>query len=220
MDIYKNIRNLVLLSAALTLTIIVIFIIVLGCSGENNAVSKGISMFGDYFGGFATIVAACIAAQLFNDWRIQHNKQILATEAKETFNLFHKQRDYLNNQICMCKNIISGKEIKKISWAAVANQYEEEFLPLYNKDKDAMAAFCFLSEGQIVHTLTNDYFKTIEDLAGFLSKKRNVPNSDFIFLNNALSNELLELIQNIYNRNSDVLNELKTYIFVPVKSEK
>ena len=38
-----------------------------------------------FFGGIATLVAAYIATQLFNDWREQHNKTILANEAKAVF---------------------------------------------------------------------------------------------------------------------------------------
>lgn len=36
-----------------------------------------------FFGGITTLIAAYIASRLFNDWKEQHNKQVLAFEAKQ-----------------------------------------------------------------------------------------------------------------------------------------
>lgn len=53
--------------------------------GERSVLEDALSMTASFFGGIATLVAAYIATQLFNDWREQHNKTILANEAKAVF---------------------------------------------------------------------------------------------------------------------------------------
>ena len=42
------------------------------------AAKDALSTTAGFFGGVATLWAACIAAYLFNDWQSQHNKQIEA----------------------------------------------------------------------------------------------------------------------------------------------
>ena len=48
-----------------------------------NNLKDALSMTASFFGGIATLVAAYVAAKLFNDWKEQHNKQVLAFEAKQ-----------------------------------------------------------------------------------------------------------------------------------------
>ena len=44
--------------------------------GDTTAVKDSLSTIAGFFGGFATLGAAIIAAYLFNDWRDQHNKTV------------------------------------------------------------------------------------------------------------------------------------------------
>ena len=59
--------------------------------GDKAAISGALSTTGSFFGGFATLGAAIIAAHLFNDWRVQHNKEMeiqFISKVMESFNLF------------------------------------------------------------------------------------------------------------------------------------
>ena len=78
----------------------------------SNADSKTLILLKDslstasgFFGGITTLIAAYIASRLFNDWKEQHNKQVLATEAKETFKLIHKERDLIHQLKFTCEDI-------------------------------------------------------------------------------------------------------------------
>lgn len=54
----------------------ILFWVLLLCLDSPNAAREAINVLGGYFGGVATLWAAFIAAYLFNDWRISHNKNI------------------------------------------------------------------------------------------------------------------------------------------------
>ncbi|WP_180175852.1 hypothetical protein [Acinetobacter sp. YH12025] len=69
MDIKKNICKILWVTTALSISAIVICGIVLGCSGQEEPIYKAISLYGNYFGGISTIVAAMIAACLYTDWK-------------------------------------------------------------------------------------------------------------------------------------------------------
>lgn len=214
MDTKKLIENTFGAVLALTITTFVVVFIAYGCSGVGDRLKETLTITIGFFGGFATLAAAYIAANLFNDWREQHNKQVLADEAKDTFHLFHKQRDVLHSLKYICQNIMEEKEVTHHSWNGIAKKYEEKFLPLYNSDKDKMSSFCYLSKGQLVYDLTMDYWMEINNFSNYLSDKRNMPFSDTTFLNKDSSLELFNILKNVEDKNSKILNELKTYIFV------
>lgn len=185
--------------------------------GERSVLKDALSMTASFFGGIATLVAAYIATQLFNDWRIQHNKQVLANEAKGIFQLFHNQRDCIHKLKYRCEDIFKEKKKVIISWSAIAKEYDRDFVALYNTDKDKMSSFCFLSEGQLVYDLTMDYYKEIAHLSSYLTEKRDKQFSETTFLDEELAQHLFNLLKNLEDKNTKILNELKTYIFV--KSE-
>lgn len=71
---------------ATTLATIFLFVIIFYLyGGGSDALKDALSMTASFFGGITTLVAAYVATQLFNDWREQHNKMILANEAKAAF---------------------------------------------------------------------------------------------------------------------------------------
>lgn len=72
-ELIKNTFGAVL---ALTIIIFVIVFIAYGCSGINDHLKETLTITIGFFGGFATLGAAYIAANLFNDWGVQHNKSI------------------------------------------------------------------------------------------------------------------------------------------------
>lgn len=83
MSISKLASTVILATSLATLFLFVFLFYLYG--GEDGALKDALSTTASYFGGIATLVAAYIATQLFNDWREQHNKTILANEAKAVF---------------------------------------------------------------------------------------------------------------------------------------
>lgn len=55
------------------------------CGDTAHPLAEAFSTTATYFSGLAALGAAYIATRLFNDWKEQHNKTILALEAKEVF---------------------------------------------------------------------------------------------------------------------------------------
>lgn len=65
-----------------------IFWILYSYWGDASAVKDSLSTAGSFFGGFATLGAAIVAAYLFNGWIDQHNKQVKNQFSLSTFNQF------------------------------------------------------------------------------------------------------------------------------------
>lgn len=187
----------------------------------SNADSKTLILLKDslstasgFFGGITTLIAAYIASRLFNDWKEQHNKQVLATEAKETFKLIHKERDLIHQLKFICEDISLNKSTKKISSYSLASDFENNLLNLFNKNKDIMTSFCFLSQGQDIFGLMLNYRAEIDKFAKMLSDERSKPFSQTTFLTSESVVNILELIKDIEHKNCELLIGLKTYIFV------
>lgn len=167
-----------------------------------------------FFGGITTLIAAYIASRLFNDWKEQHNKQVLATEAKETFKLIHKERDLIHQLKFTCEDISLNKSTKKISSYSLASDFENNLLNLFNNNKDIMTSFCFLSQGRDIFGLMLNYRAEIDKFAKMLSDERSKPFSQTTFLTSESVVNILELIKDIEHKNCELLIGLKTYIFV------
>ena len=187
----------------------------------SNADSKTLILLKDslstasgFFGGITTLIAAYIASRLFNDWKEQHNKQVLATEAKETFKLIHKERDLIHQLKFTCEDISLNKSTKKISSYSLASDFENNLLNLFNNNKDIMTSFCFLSQGQDIFGLMLNYRAEIDKFAKMLSDERSKPFSQTTFLTSESVVNILELIKDIEHKNCELLIGLKTYIFV------
>ncbi|WP_336034684.1 hypothetical protein [Acinetobacter bereziniae] len=167
-----------------------------------------------FFGGFATLTAAYIASRLFNDWKEQHNLQIIALEAKNAFHLFHKQAD----QIYECKFIIedikNNESAAKLSERSIAIDFQNSILQAYNIDKVTMGSFCYLTKGQTIYDLTMEYYNGIKETEKKLVDKANLPFSDTRFLNEQSAPEFIKLFSSLEEKNNAILDELKTYIFV------
>lgn len=166
----------------------------------------------DIFSIGSTLATALIAVALFSDWKEQHNKQIIANEAKNVFFIFHSQRDILHNFKYKYKNFLEHEIKKKISWYSEATGFEIDFLEVYNNDKDQLTAFCYLTEGQSVFNKMEEYRKKLEKITSILSEKRAKPFSSTTFLDKNDVNELLELILEVQDANKKILDELRSHI--------
>ncbi len=90
MELIKRETAIVLISTAVAIGIITIFafFIVWICfpvATPKDSFKDALGFASGLFGGLATFGAAVVAAHLFNDWKEQHNKMILANEAKTAF---------------------------------------------------------------------------------------------------------------------------------------
>ncbi|MDV7704990.1 hypothetical protein [Acinetobacter pittii] len=169
----------------------------------------------DIFSIGSTLAAALIAIALFSDWKEQHNKQIIAAEAKEVFKIFHTQRDILHNFKFKYKDFVEKEDKrKKITWYSEATSFEIDFLEIYNNDKDNLTAFCYLTEGQEVFKKMGEYGKTLEKITSFLSKKREMPFSSTTLLEENDVQEILDLILDVQEANKKILDQLRSHIFL------
>lgn len=84
-----NIRNFVAKTLAITFIILLFLFaftwIIFDFQNSSDSIKDTWIIVSSLFSGIATLAAAYIATQLFNDWREQHNKTILANEAKVVF---------------------------------------------------------------------------------------------------------------------------------------
>ena len=76
MNIRKTVSTTLLSTIAMVITLIVVIAVLKGCHGAIKPIEEAISLFGNYFGGITTLVAAYIASKLFNAWEDQHNANI------------------------------------------------------------------------------------------------------------------------------------------------
>lgn len=61
----------------------ILFWVLFVCLDSPSATQAAMNTLGSYFGGIATLWAACVAAYLFNDWRDEHNKTVEKELAQE-----------------------------------------------------------------------------------------------------------------------------------------
>lgn len=61
--------------------------------GEGSNLKDALSMTASFFGGIATLVAAYIATQLFNDWRDEKNHELTSSLAMECVRDYLKAKD-------------------------------------------------------------------------------------------------------------------------------
>jgi hypothetical protein len=194
--------------------LLITFWIFYAYSWNADAAKDALSTTGSFFGAGATLGAAIIAAFLFNDWKDQHNKQVLAYEAKENFMLIHKERDIIHKLKFTCTDISQGNSNKYITWHSFSENFDKELLGQFNKNKDAMVTFCFLAHEQSIYNLLLEYRSEIEVITNFLIEKKKEQYSDFTAITEEDAANTLELLTAVETKNENVLNELKTYIFV------
>lgn len=68
---------------------------------------KWFDVDGDYLSAFATLIAAMVAAYLFNDWKEQHNKEVLNKFRLNIYDLYLK---LISNTDIQTKNINTLEE--------------------------------------------------------------------------------------------------------------
>ena len=179
-----------------------------------NKSADYISAFGSVLSAVSTFFAASVAIYLFNDWKEQHNKTILAGEAKLAFSLLHNERNILHDM----KYFLSNKFDQSPSELVNANDSNLSHLPskltdMINTNRSKLAEFVFLIEGSELYSDLNKYRESVtllnKDIAEWKSsfKTYNDVFEDY----NSLVSESLSL-------NFIILQDLKSYILYKDKT--
>ncbi|MFH7767036.1 hypothetical protein [Acinetobacter sp. BSP-28] len=173
-----------------------------------------ISAIGSLLSAAATFFAAFIAAYLFNDWKDQHNKIILAGEAKLAFSLLHDERNILHDM----KYVLSKK--LEQSPSEYLNLYDSNLSPLpdtltnmVNTNRLKLAEFVFLIEGSQLHSDLNAYRESIT----LLNKDIAVWKSSFTTYKDVFE-KYDSLIEESLRLNFIILQDLKSYILYKDKA--
>lgn len=214
MKINNLIGNIAAISFVSLLFVFALTWIIFDFNGSSSSLKDTWSIVGSIFGGITTLAAAYIASRLFNDWKEQHNKQVLASEAKENFKLIHLELDCIHELKFTCEDLSQDKSTKHISWHFITTDFENNLVNLFNQNKDKMSSFYSLSEGRDIYTLMENYHSEMGVVAEFLYTKKSQPFSQTTFLNSQMGTEVLLLVQGLEKKNGEVLKELKKYIFV------
>lgn len=87
-EVKNIIKNTFSIVSALTIIFFVIVFIWFGCSGIEGQLKETFTLTIGFFTGLATLGAAYVAANLFNDWRVIHNNTSLKELAVETYKTY------------------------------------------------------------------------------------------------------------------------------------
>ncbi len=110
-----------------SILILSILFIILFYWGDVNALKDSMSIVSSLFGGLTTLGAAVVAATLFDDWRIIHNKNSLkelALEVHKTYNNLNVKLISIND--IFVKSAIKNKINNSYNTVAIADEIEQE----------------------------------------------------------------------------------------------
>lgn len=192
------------------ITILSFFIVWIGFPVEDpkDSFKDSLEFSSSIFGGLTTFGAAIIAAHLFNDWKVQHNKTVIAIDAKNAFKLIHNERNYLHD-IEFYLNRISEK-LMDYRFAYNDQNILSNFnnlIKIHNNNRFNLAEFVFLIEDSALHTKITLYRNEI----GSLNSKVNswIESRDEYVKN---YDEFIDLIKKSKKLNGEILGELKYYM--------
>lgn len=164
-----------------------------------------ISFIKDIFSIGATLAAALIAISLFNDWKEQHNKTILAPEAIEIYKL-------INGDIITSAEYITfiRSNLNKNLHSVLAVEILESFaifIKVRTERTVSLKYFSTLAKNQRIEELIREYTICIENHLNYLNsilRSRPVPiqrsmDQQFIDKNDIFTKELV-LIQKEINK--------------------
>lgn len=183
------ILNLIAVICLITIFLMAFIFILLHHTDSSATLKDTWTVFGGYFGGFATLTAAYIASKLFNDWRDLHNKQIykdLALRIKKNSENLDNNLILISYEISRISELLDKKDI---------NLMEASRL-MINQKRDLMMSFKDLSGSSF------DLFYVFAEKIN--STKLNKFNDDFL--------SFVEADENNHDINKDLIN-LKRFVF-------
>ncbi|MGN5723711.1 hypothetical protein ACNQO9_00505 [Acinetobacter calcoaceticus] len=176
--------------------------------GSVQAVQDSLSTAGSIFSAIATLGAASVAAYLFNDWKEQHNRTIIASEAKIAFKCIHAELQILrkikrkvkvfNYSLFNPTQILENDELDK-AHVTLTNEV--------NKNQNNLSEFVVLIDGRELFETIKLYYKSINDL-----NENRVEWTD----NKKTYEEIFESydlkLDKLLTDNLNILDNLKSYI--------
>lgn len=187
MEIQKTIKSVLLQTVALSIVLIVIGIVVLSCSGDDKPVMNAISIYGSYFGGITTLVAAYIASKLFNDWKKQEKTTFIRNIAYDTsgmiVKLFNLMQGYtLIEEQNLTTEIVTLHSQILIKLAILNRQINDNKMNLVNDNFQGFMQEYFqltklhVNNPQALKNEVSRLIKSISAEIGYLSGLANIDN--------------------------------------------
>lgn len=194
LNIVMNISKLastVIMATGISTLLLFAFVLCL-YSGDEHSIDKAFSVTASFFGGIATLVAAYIATQLFNDWKEQHNKNIDSQFCMKIYDFIdfanielfvisnylrdylsindEKKLDYVDQLKTHSQRLLNLKDsslikLSNVSYFINKEEYELKYLPEINIIDENLQKYQDLYEKFI---LGNSYQGNIEKLENML----------------------------------------------------
>lgn len=196
---------------ALTIIAFVVVFIAYGSSEVDDQLEKTLTITIGFFGGFATLGAAFIAANLFNDWKEQQKHQNSIQFGIEAYAGF-KKFDECFTEICnelisleyQLKEVLNNNE-NNLRFAFLNNSRKiskrnQELFNHYLNFQDSYTNYCIVTNQE---ELLIDIEQTRDSLLKFYSVLTDIE----------FENSLETKLQKILFLNSDPVNQIGTYIY-------
>ena len=168
--------TVVLISTAVGIGVVAIvsfFIVWIGFPAENpkDSFRDALSFAGGLFGGLATFGAAIIAAYLFNDWRIIHNKNIDVAFINNIIKNFEDFDLMLTRQYIPIQDLYYQSQDSKSPVDSEA--YKLTYENLCNNLSELRLCFLILTKSiQTLAIVHDDFIETVDSLKSYKSEFR------------------------------------------------
>lgn len=109
--------------------------------GDTTSVKDSLSIISGIFGGVTTLGAAIVAAYLFNDWKVQHNKQVqntLSLQVFEEFIMFEKNIREFALYISHLESLRHSYDSNELTWEIIHKDGHLVYIQNINLKKEEM----------------------------------------------------------------------------------
>ncbi|EOH6130262.1 hypothetical protein U2E24_01620 [Acinetobacter baumannii] len=167
-----------------------------------------------FLGPVSTIFAAIVATFLFNDWKEQHNKTVIANEAKTAFNLICDERHLLND---LKRKLPNFKNQEPKIYFTVnddeAHNIFKDLLANLEESRSKLYEFVRLIEGKSIFNEISAYRDEIQNLnKKIINWREAIKNYDEVY------DEYESSLQNIINLNNTILESLRAFILYEIEA--
>ncbi|WP_434218980.1 hypothetical protein [Acinetobacter baumannii] len=165
-----------------------------------------ISFIKDIFSIGATLAAALIAVSLFNDWKEQHNKTILAPEAIEIYKLINADIKISAEYINLIKNNVN-KNLQPLLAVEIFEKFGE-FVEIREKRTVELMYFATLAKNEEIGGLIHEYASCVDKQLNYLNpimRSQQIIDQNFINNNNIFIKELTKIQLEINKKLSDYI---------------
>lgn len=175
-----------------------------------NHGDDSISAFGSLLSAIATFFAAFVAVMLFTNWKEQHNKTILAGEAKTLFKLlnedilvFARHYAFVNRNLGVVINSGPGKQV-----------YEsiEPLIVLRTERMVQMKQFAYLTNNSTIDNLANEFNTCMSEYCLTIFDIYGTPQNKKVDIQFRATTKAF--VENATRISKDTMKELKTYILL------